>query len=138
MRWCTRPTDRGAAWTDRTWPPTCGRSATGGARRGGAVLLDPMKPKLEPPGIERLKVNVIYCFQLLLSRLTCAATPGAEARLALEAVAVRTAPEMGAQALSMTLRAFATLGWVPGRGLHSFPIQLNLSSFVHRITRLSS
>ena len=25
-----------------------------------------------------------------------------------------------------------------GRGLHSFPIQLNLSSFVHRITRLSS
>jgi hypothetical protein len=25
-----------------------------------------------------------------------------------------------------------------GRGLHSFPIQLNLSSSVHRITRLSS
>ena len=26
----------------------------------------------------------------------------------------------------------------PGRGLHSFPIQLNLSSSVHRITCLSS
>ena len=28
--------------------------------------------------------------------------------------------------------------WGDGRGLHSFPIQLNLSSSVHRITRLSS
>jgi len=30
------------------------------------------------------------------------------------------------------------LGWLRGRGLHSFPIQLDFSSSVHRITRRSS
>jgi len=30
-----------------------------------------MKPKLKAPVTERLKLTVMYCFQLLLSNLTC-------------------------------------------------------------------
>ena len=40
----------------------------------GRCRLTPMKPKLKPPGTKRLKSCVIYCFQLLLSNSTCAAT----------------------------------------------------------------
>ena len=38
-----------------------------------AVQVDPMKPKLTPPGIKRLKLMCNF-FQLLLSNSTCAAT----------------------------------------------------------------
>ena len=34
--------------------------------------------------------------------------------------------------------AVAASGDTTGRGLHSFPFQLNLSSSVHRITKLNS
>jgi len=30
------------------------------------VQVDPLKPKLKPPGSKRLKLSVMYCFQLLL------------------------------------------------------------------------
>jgi len=43
-------------------------------RRGRAVQIDPLKPKLKPPGTEPLKPNCDILLQLLLSNWTCAAT----------------------------------------------------------------
>jgi len=34
-----------------------------------------MKPMLRPPGSKRLKLNVMYCLQLCVSKSTCAGTP---------------------------------------------------------------
>ena len=38
------------------------------------MQVDPIKPKLKPPGTKRLKVIMIYCFRLLLSSSACATT----------------------------------------------------------------
>jgi len=53
----------------------CSGAAPRANTRGRLVQVDPVKPKLKPPGIKRLKLSMIYCFQVLLSKLTCAATP---------------------------------------------------------------
>ena len=59
-----------------------GAQAAGRARaQGGALQVDPIKPKLKPPGTKRLKLNydelLSISLQLLLSNSTCAATPRA-------------------------------------------------------------
>jgi hypothetical protein len=41
-------------------------------RQGEAVQVDPIKPKLKPPGTKRLQQSATHCFQLLLSNSTCA------------------------------------------------------------------
>jgi len=42
-----------------------------------AVWVDPVKPKLKPPGAERCETEVwMYCFQLLLSKSSFGAAPG--------------------------------------------------------------
>ena len=51
---------------------------------GRAVQDDPTRPKLKPPGTHclELKCNIeLYCFQLLFSNSTCAATPRSRPRL---------------------------------------------------------
>jgi len=53
-------------------------------------------------------------------------------------VAEQSAAERGVHALNMAGGPDDLFAPLPGRGLHSFPIQLNLRSSVQRITRLSS
>ena len=45
------------------------------ALRGRAVQVDPIKPTLKAPWTQRLKLKVTFCFQILVSNSTCAATP---------------------------------------------------------------
>ena len=40
------------------------------------MQVERMKPMLKAPGTERLKLVFMDCFQVLLSKITCAATPG--------------------------------------------------------------
>jgi hypothetical protein len=45
---------------DRNSAPTCGDASTGSfTLLGRAVQVDPMKPKLKPPGTERLKLKCV-------------------------------------------------------------------------------
>ena len=81
----------------------------GGKLQGDAVQVDPMKFNLKPPGIVRLKLICDDPHQIMVSNSTCAATARGNT-------------------LDTTLRR---------RGLHSFRIQLNLSSSIHRNTKLS-
>ena len=41
------------------------------------MQLEPMKATLKAPVIRRLKLNMMNCFQVLLSISTCASTPSA-------------------------------------------------------------
>ena len=43
-------------------------------RHGKAMQLDPIKPTLTVLGIKRLNLNIMMCFQVLLSISICAAT----------------------------------------------------------------
>ena len=52
--------------------------------------------------------------------------------------AVLASPQARMEALNALAVALRSNQWVTGRGLHSFPIQLSLSSSVHCIIRLSS
>ena len=81
------------------------------------VQVDPIKPKLKSSGTKRLKMEndellSSFAFKFNLGRFN---------------------KEMVAPGIMAVLAP-----GVVGRGLHSFPIQFNLSSSVHRITRLSS
>ena len=78
------------------------------------MQVDPIKPKLKPPGTKRLKLNC----DIVLS------TPAFKFNLRRYIV------------VEGTLNVFQKNE--PGRGLHSFPFQLNLSCSVHRITQLNS
>ena len=80
-------------------------------RNGRAVQVDPVKPKWKPPGTKRLKLKCDillsnFAFKFNLRRYTMART-----------------------STSVTTVAARRCTWPrpTGRGLHSFPFQLNLS-----------
>ena len=80
------------------------------------MQVDPIKPTLNSPGNQRLKLEhdealASFALKVSLRRYT-KATKASASRVESE-------------------RAM-------GRGLHSFPFQLNLSSSVHRITQIDS
>ena len=89
-------------------------------QHGRAVQVDPIKPKLKPPGTKRLKLN---CNKLL----SASAFKFNLRRYSMEFVQLLLA--RGADP-NVTMKG--------GRGLHLFPFQLNLSSSVHRITQSNS
>jgi hypothetical protein len=83
------------------------------AKQGRAVQVDPIKPTLKAPGTKRLKLEYddllsIFGFEFNLRRHSKGNPPTIGTRRA------------------------------PGRGLHSFRFQLNLSSSVHHVTQLIS
>ena len=51
-----------------------GELQRGADGHGEAVQVAPIKPNLIAPGTKRLKLNTIDCFEVLLSKSTCAAT----------------------------------------------------------------
>ena len=78
------------------------------------MQVDPIKPTLKPPGPKRLKLK---CDEPLS----------------------KFAFKVNSRRHSTVLRSAAALALLAacGRGSYSFPFQFNLSSSVHRITRLS-
>ena len=83
----------------------------GGVNHGKAVQVDPIKPRLKPPGSKRLKLNCdallsTSAFKFTLRRYTMVLETGEELREVSDAVEL-----------------------VTGRGLHSFTIQLYMSRF---------
>jgi hypothetical protein len=64
----------------------------GGGPPGRAVQADPLKPTLKVPRTKPLKLVLINCFQLVLSKPTCAAT--AWQRLSAAAAAAAARPEL--------------------------------------------
>ena len=91
---------------------------------GEAVQVDPIKPKLNPPGTERLKLNCgvllsASAFKLNLRRYTMVSTDAHRVLAMLDFPAVAAFPN--ASDMSFIVHG--------GRGLHSSTSHLNLSRF---------
>ena len=89
------------------------------------MQVDPIKPTLKAPGTKRLKLKYekllsSFVFNFGLRRYS-------PEQLALDAARKKRAAAAAAAALASESHGS------PGRGLHSFPCQLSLSSSVHRI-----
>jgi len=82
------------------------RGAGDAVTRGRSVQIDPIKPKLKPPGIKRLKLN---CDMLL-------STSAFRINLRRYSAVVRVGRDMNTQDVSNTVHAHATLGLKPGAG----------------------
>ena len=107
----------------------CTQVASGAARPGKAVQVDPIKPTLKAPGIKRLKLkydkplaNVAFKFNW--SRYILG---GAWDEIAFDLLAIGGEGEEGEEGGGGGVR-------VSGRGLHSSTFQLNLSRVCHKNT----
>ena len=100
------------------------------------MQVDPIKPMLKPPGTRHLKLKCdellssfalkfhVRCFTLVFANAMRATNAPSRANSAAAAAPSPSGPSWRHAAA--------------GRGLHSFPLQLNLSSSVHRVTQLDS
>jgi len=95
-------------------------------RHGGTVQVDPMKPKLKPPGTEHLKLKC----EILLS--TCAFKFNSRRYNMVDELTGDIGIEfLGPEhrLLSYKPTACQIILPMPGKGLHSSTFQLNLSRF---------
>ena len=100
--------------------------------RGRAVQVDPMKPKLKPPGTKRLKVNYdillsISAFNFILRRYSAEEHNA----LATEMARYHNPAMQFRLPRDALIRPPTWASNIPGRGLHSSTVQLNLSRFGH-------